>query len=239
MTCDDDLPPEASGSRVLADAYRDAAPNLVAEYHRLKGRLEREGRWEYVGNVRDSNKYVISEFDSHGQQLLQEQRLILTQIDEVLVSKLRRGLLSAWAREGSPLGSWRLIPQSAWDTLELKDVRVGTAGGPGVNLFDIRIGKPVVPDSSPPAPPTPTPTPTPTLAKTGAPGRPSSMYLILPEFKLRADAGRLEPQLQHEAAALRHWFQAEHPDLPAPTEKTIRDRIREDYRRRSKKSPKT
>lgn len=221
---DDDLPPEAADSLHLAIAFRvHADPELLAEYHRLKDRLKREGRWEYVGNPRDPERYVLSELDSHGQHLLHEQRNLLAQIEEGLMSKLRRGLLTVWAREGSPVAPWRTVSASAWRTLKLDDVLKGTATAPGVNLFDIRVGVPVAPSE-------PECIPAPPLPETGAPGRPSNMHLIVAEFERRVQGGQLEASLAREAATLAAWFKLNHPAKQPLTAKAIENKVRKDYR---------
>lgn len=225
MTAQDaDLPPEAADSQHLAIAFRvHADPELLAEYHRLKDRLQREGKWHYVGSPRNPECYVLSEFDSHGQQILHEQRMILAEIEEGIMSKLRRGLLTVWAREGSPVAPFRAVPASAWRTLKLDDVVKGTAKAPGVSLFDIRVGIPVVAKE-------PEPVPAPPLPETGAPGRPSHMHLIIAEFKRRVEGGQLERSLAREAATLAGWFMANHPDKQPLTAKAIENKLRDDYR---------
>lgn len=221
---DDDLPPDAAGSQHLAIAYRvHADPDLMAAYHRKKKQVEHEGRWEYVGNVRDPDYYVLSEFDSHGQRLVAEQKQILMQIEDDLMSKLRRGVLTIWAREGSPLAPWRRIPASAWRTLKLDDVIKGTAKGPGVELFDIRVGVPVAEKA-------PEPIPAPPLPQTGSPGRPTNMHLVVAEFRRRVQGGQLERSLAREAATLAAWFEANHPDKQPLTAKAIENKVRKDYR---------
>lgn len=227
---DDDLPTAAANSKHFAKAFIEISPKLTAELQHLRKRLEREGRWQYVGDVRNPEGYVLSEFDGHGQQLRKEQDAVLAKIDELLTAKLQRRLLSAWAREGSPLGLWRTIPPSAWQTLTIKDFRAGTFNAPGITLFDMRIGLPVLEDAL-------TPAPAPRRSETGAPGRPSSMHLVVLKLRERAKAGRLETTVKGEAAALAAWFKANHPDKAPPTAKTIENNIRAEYRHlRARKS---
>ena len=221
---DDDLPPEAGDALPLAIAFRvHADAKLVAKYHYLKDRLENEGRWQYVGSATDPDYYVLDEFDGHGQQILREQHAILAEIEGGLMSKLRRGQLTVWAREGSPLAPFQVIPASAWHTIKLDDVIKGTAKGPGVKLFDVRVGVPVTKKA-------PEPIPTPPLPETGSPGRPSHMHLVIAEFKRRAQGGQLERSLAREPATLAKWFEVNHPDKQRLTAKTIENRIRRDYR---------
>jgi hypothetical protein len=63
---------------------------------------------------------------------------------------------------------------------------------------------------------------------TGAPGRPSSMHLILEEHRRRIDAG--EKQISAESRFLEKWFKARHRDLQPPTAKTIENRIRDAHK---------
>lgn len=107
--------------------------------------------------------------------------------------------------------------------MKLGDLIKGTAAGPGVELFDIRVGVPV-------APRTPEPMSVPPLPETGAPGRPSHMHLIITEFERRAQAGQLEKSLARESAMLAAWFKANHPGKQPLTPKAIENRIRKDYK---------
>jgi hypothetical protein len=71
-----------------------------------------------------------------------------------------------------------------------------------------------------------------TLSQTGAPGRPSSMYVVLEEFERRA---RLSPpevvqSVGKQADILHDWFTANHKGLPPLTPKTIENRIRDRHR---------
>lgn len=65
----------------------------------------------------------------------------------------------------------------------------------------------------------------------GAPGRPSSMHLILDEFERRIEQGNVVKGLAAQARALREWLVTNHPREPRPTAKTIAERIRERYRK--------
>jgi hypothetical protein len=67
--------------------------------------------------------------------------------------------------------------------------------------------------------------------RSGAPGRPSSMYLIAAEFDRRAAASELAPTLKEEAQALRDWLVLVHPGNPPTTAGTIENNIRQGYRR--------
>jgi hypothetical protein len=71
-------------------------------------------------------------------------------------------------------------------------------------------------------------------ARTGAPGRPTSMQLILDEFERRIEAGNVTTGVASQASELRHWIVTTHPYEPHPTAKTIENRIRERYRQAQK-----
>ena len=71
---------------------------------------------------------------------------------------------------------------------------------------------------------------TPDLGRNGAPGRPSYMHLVEAEFKRRCDAGRLEPSLTKEAAALAAWFKTAHPEVRPYTPKAIYNKLGSLYR---------
>jgi hypothetical protein len=68
-----------------------------------------------------------------------------------------------------------------------------------------------------------------TTLRTGAPGRPSSMHLILAEHSARWDRGQAEGSIKAEARALRAWFQQTYKGSPAPSTVTIENRIRKEY----------
>lgn len=219
-----DSPPEASKALPLAQAFLvHAEPKLVEQYHRATERLNREGHWEYVGNPKRPDYYVLSEFDGNGRALLEEKRELLNRINVGFLDRLRSGELIAWARENSPLAPWREIPASAWSTLRLKDVEKGTVTGPGVKLFDVQIGPRVM--ETPP-----TPVAAPPLPETGAPGRPSHMHMIEAEFEHRNQTAQIENSLAREAAALAAWFKTHHPDKQPVTAKTISNRLRSRFR---------
>ncbi|MBM4073222.1 MAG: hypothetical protein FJ271_30515 [Planctomycetes bacterium] len=225
----DDLPPEAAEALPLAQAFREHAdPELDAAYRLARDRLESEGHWQYFGPPGNPTGFVLSEFDANGQALLKEKRRIILAIEADFVAKLQRGELTAWARVGSPLAPWREIPASAWSTVQIDDLAKGTASGPGIILFDVRVGLRVaVPAPQPDAKPATTPP----LAPTGDAGKPEKgATLYTAEFERRRAAGQLEPSLPREAAALLAWFKTNYPERQAPTAKTIANRLRAPYR---------
>lgn len=70
-------------------------------------------------------------------------------------------------------------------------------------------------------------------AKTGAPGRPSSMDLVITEFLARLRRGETAPSRAEEAAALARWLGDKHPNMPPCTTKTIRNRLPPSFQPRS------
>jgi hypothetical protein len=202
---------------------------LVERYRLTKERLDCEGQWQYIGEPRANQGRVLSGFDALGHKLLKECRELLVQIEEDFLAKLGQSDVRTWAREGSPVAPWREIPASAWSALQLDDVTKGTAKGPGVSLFDVRIGPSrmaAAPAEAAPVPP---------LPATGTPGRPSHMHLVEVEFRRRRDAGCIEVSLNREAAALAAWFKVAHPDKQPVTAKTIANRLREQFREAASK----
>lgn len=66
----------------------------------------------------------------------------------------------------------------------------------------------------------------------GAPGRPSSMHIILAEFERRISAGETCQRVSHEAAELFRWFeaQADYRKMARATANTIENQIRARFR---------
>jgi hypothetical protein len=137
----DGLPAEAAKSIPLVDAFRKYAdPKLVTEYQQAKRSLRLRGRWNYIGTPRDIKGWVLSETDGLGHMQLDQTRDLMRRIEAGFIEKLESGDLTAWAREGSPLGPWREIPAAAWSALQI-DVPVnGAVKGHGAALFDTRVG---------------------------------------------------------------------------------------------------
>src|SRR5205814_10234984 len=61
--------------------------------------------------------------------------------------------------------------------------------------------------------------------RTGAPGHPSSMFLVEAEFERRAAADTLFPSMKAEAEHLAAWLNETHPSAPPTTPKTIQNRL--------------
>jgi hypothetical protein len=62
-------------------------------------------------------------------------------------------------------------------------------------------------------------------SRTGAPGRPSSMDIVLREAERRKETGKRAASKQAEAEALAIWLRETHPEAPPLTAKTIRNRL--------------
>jgi len=65
----------------------------------------------------------------------------------------------------------------------------------------------------------------PQTIKTGSPGRPSSMDLVITEFLARLRRGETAASRAEEAASLARWLEDKHPNMPPCTAKTIRNRL--------------
>jgi len=225
----DDLPPEAAQAVSILDAYRRTSDrNLVIEHNLLRKQLREEGRWQYDPD--DPDTLYLSPTDGHGHALLKQTEEIVARIDTAFLDRLRRGELTAWARDSSPLAPFREIPATAWKVLPIGDIvagRLKVPGGP--ELFDIHVGPKV---TQPPPPPVPAATaPQPPEPTTGAPGRPSSMHLVEAEFERRCTAGTLAPTLKEQARLLEEWFRRQYPETQPVTAKTIDNRLRDPFRR--------
>lgn len=66
--------------------------------------------------------------------------------------------------------------------------------------------------------------------RSGAPGRPTSMHLVLEELARRGAVNELEASVGAEAAALATWLSATCTGVPSLTAKTIANRIRSIFR---------
>jgi hypothetical protein len=75
--------------------------------------------------------------------------------------------------------------------------------------------------------------------RTGAPGRPSSMYLVEEEHRRRFQRGVAQTHVASEARDLAEWFRAKHPDAPPLTARTIENKIRSEHRQRVAERSKT
>jgi hypothetical protein len=230
----DGLPPEAARAVPILDAYRHASDRkLVAEHNLLRKQLREEGRWQYDPD--DPDTLYLSPTDGHGHALLKQTEEIVARIDTAFLDRLRRGELTAWARDASPLAPFREIPASAWKVLPIGDIVAGrfkVPGGP--ELFDIRVGQKMTPAPSPTPQPVQQATPLavsqPPDLTSGAPGRPSSMHLVETEFERLCTAGTLAPSLKEQSRLLEGWFRRQHPEKPPMTAKTIENRLRDRFR---------
>ncbi len=66
--------------------------------------------------------------------------------------------------------------------------------------------------------------------RTGAPGRPTPIHLIVVEHRSRLASGKAEISVTAEAENLADWLKSTHPDAPSLTPKTIQNRIRAEHR---------
>ena len=76
------------------------------------------------------------------------------------------------------------------------------------------------------------------VAKTGAPGRPSSMHLALAEHRRRLENKLCEGSRTAEAKALAEWLKLTHPDEPPLTYKTILNTLPSEFQPLNGRFPK-
>ena len=76
-------------------------------------------------------------------------------------------------------------------------------------------------------------TPEKAVPKSGAPGRPSSMHIVLDEFERRHACNQCEASREAEAKALAEWLKKTHPNAPQPTPKTIQNRLPAEFQPRT------
>lgn len=69
------------------------------------------------------------------------------------------------------------------------------------------------------------------IFRSGAPGRPTIMHLVFLQMQTRHKDGELCLTLASESRALKQWAKEHHPEAPQPTEKTIQNRVRQEYHR--------
>lgn len=77
----------------------------------------------------------------------------------------------------------------------------------------------------------------PPVFRTGAPGRPTPMHLVVAEHALRLKNRKAEVSVVAEAERLANWLKKMHPHLPPLTPKTIRNKISAAHRT-ARQSPK-
>ena len=68
------------------------------------------------------------------------------------------------------------------------------------------------------------------LTKTGAPGRPTSMHLVVAELDRLGEEGSLEPSIRQQASVLSDWLAKCHPGHPPLTPKSISNKIGSQFR---------
>ncbi len=235
----DGLPPEAAKAERLLYAcqkYRDA--KLMKEYEAADKRLKHEGKWVY--EISDDGEQINTpnDFDGFTQHLIKEKQAIVDKMTTNFIGLLFYGHLTAWARENSPLAPWREIPASAWATLRLKNIAKDIVEGPGILLYDVRIGPrvnlpaPLPVPEKPPAPVSPPVVEPPATLDLPRhvkkrPGRPTEMPIVEQEFERRCKAGKCEDSFRSEAFYLESWFIKNFPDKDGPKAQTIRNTISE------------
>lgn len=121
-----------------------------------------------------------------------------------------------------------LVPSSHWPFLTL-DIANNAALGDDVSFRDLRCAIATeIPSNDPIL--NQLQTSDSKAAGTGAPGRPSGMYLVRQEFERRRDSRSLKVTLGEESEFLSSWCRKNHPDRPCPSPKTVKNNLRDDYR---------
>ena len=186
----------------------------------------------------------LPEFTRHAKPLQTVIKDSLTGIHDLMIAQAEHLGWVAFGRR-HPDAEEEIIPARYWPFLAL-DTKNRVAKGDDMTFRAVRglitrkipAGHPVLEQirdaqkiTKAPSAPDPETVHQPTVPETGAPGRPSSMHLIKPEFQRRADAGLLEKSLNKESQALVAWLNATHPAMPPLTPKTVANNLREDYRK--------
>ncbi|MFC1491830.1 hypothetical protein ACFLQ0_04500 [Nitrospinota bacterium] len=73
--------------------------------------------------------------------------------------------------------------------------------------------------------------------KSGAPGKPTIMHMVVKEFKARVLRGVCEPGVGKESEALKIWAAQTYPNVPTLTAKTIENNIRDLYNQLVRNKP--
>jgi hypothetical protein len=72
----------------------------------------------------------------------------------------------------------------------------------------------------------------PEMYRSGAPGRPTSMQLVEAEHGARWDRGEALQRIVAESKFLSEWLKHTHPTAPRLKDKTIRNNLAKEHRRR-------
>ncbi len=245
------LPADAEKATSLYEAVRDYRDQkLFKEYCYVDDDLKKRGKWEYIGDFEDNN-FVPSETDGLTQHLLEQRRAIAIKMEMAFIGLLSCGKLTAWAREKSPLAPWQEVPASAWATMRLKNISKGIVEGPGFFLYDVRVGPRVNLPAQQTARPVTSPAPAsqplseqpqevspsvpvrkPPKATTGAPGRPTSMHLVVNEFKRRCEDGLFDGNnFKRESEHLAEWFVEHYKEEQPIQPHSIRNSISKAWRK--------
>jgi len=200
----------------LWDEYDRAASEAAAE-------PRRPSYWGMgVREWRDAMEVYSSRSDLRARARAKAE-IALSRIVAHLIERLVAGELTGVVQDDPPFGPWRAIPSLSWRSLEPVDIEAGhfRAGNTQLRFVHVVEGRyetlvDIV--SSGPEPKSQPP-------RTGAPGQPSSMYLIKREWEERHARGKIESSRKEQAGVLRNWLISEHPEMPPPTEKTIYNQL--------------
>ncbi len=181
-------------------------PEIVARFQKAKQR--RDGHAEAIDHEAMRR---MGRVDVRAPLLKKETDAHLQALEKNFLEKLQGGVLTAWAREGSPLAPVQEIPVSAWSLLRLKSLPKNLAKGPHGDLYDVRIVNNAPTDAPPHE------------KKHG--GRPPKMTEILAEYERRKKEGKCEKTLRSESFYLQSWSKKNFPDKETPSHRTIQNHL--------------
>ncbi len=188
----------------------------------------------------DDDDFRILSQVRNGEQLEQDalDRIAL----ESLEAALHRGEVAVYVMNGGtiyriPHEDLEQLIQEGWETW-VAGGRVEDATRKGKDFASDRVNRdsatsiyhgcrPLVAETDldwwlGPAPETP-------ITKTGAPGRPSSMGIVMVEFERRRAGEQCKSSRQAEANTLAAWLKETHPNMPKLSAKSIRNKLPHDF----------
>ncbi len=203
----DDLPPEAANAVLLNDAFFALCnPEIVERYHAATIRKKK-----YEASIDHEDLRRMGRVYTYDSRFKKEVNTQLQAIKTEFLQKLKDGVLTAWAREGSPLAPMQKIPASAWSMLWLKSLPKNLVHGLHGDLYDVRIVNNAPHDVLP--------------RVKGRGGRPSEKDTIIEEYKRRKKEGLCEDSRRGESHYLEKWFKENFPSGKTPCPKTIQNHI--------------
>jgi hypothetical protein len=140
-------------------------------------------------------------------------------IEQTFTEKLVAGFLTLYVQKEPPFGMWQALAPQLCRGMRIKDLPKGHVTASNFELVGVYVAEAQLSVADEVA------------ATTGAPGRPTSIHLVVAEFERRAKAGNIERNLPTQSEVLARWLKANHPRHPPLKPKTIENKLRHDYRR--------